>query len=134
MIRQPRRSRDGFTLIEVLAAMVLIAVVLPVAMHAANVTLQSAAQARHRQEASLLAEMKLGEVLATRDPSSVGTSGDFGDDWPRYRWDLVTATTDFGCYEVTVTVYWQRRGRDESLSMTTLVYPADSYAFLGSGP
>ena len=116
------RPRRGFTLIEVLAAMLLIAIVIPVAMSAANTALRSAASTRHRHEASLLAETKLAEALAFRDASLVGTNGLFEAPWDEYRWELVSAQADYGCANVTAIVYWNERGAERSYEMTTLIY------------
>ena len=115
---------------EVLAAMVLIGVVLPVAMKGVSVALQSAARARHLHEASLLAERVLNEALATGDAAALGNAGTF-DDFPEYRWELATAAADFGCEAVTVTVSWPSRGMERSFALTTLLRPADALSVGG---
>ena len=59
---QLRPRRAGFTLIEVLAALVLIGVVLPVAMKGVSIAMQAASHARHTGEAVELARHKLTEL------------------------------------------------------------------------
>jgi prepilin-type N-terminal cleavage/methylation domain-containing protein len=92
------RTGGGFTLIEVLAALMLVAIVLPVAMRGVAVAAGAASGARHRNEAAALAQSKMDELLANMQAQqtqmSTGMSGDFGDDWPDYQWsaELVTWT------------------------------------------
>ena len=121
-----KRRRRGFTLIEVLAAMLLLGIVLPSAMGALTLCLRTAAGARHRQEAAQLAEAKLNELLATRDAAAVGTGGDFGEDWPEYRWTLVTGAGPFGLEELDLTVEWQERGGTRSTTLSTMMLPAST--------
>src|SRR5947209_4673020 len=90
------RRGGGFTLIEVLAALMLVAIVLPVAMRGVSVATAAASAARHRNEAAALAQSKLDELLANMQTQqtqmSSSMSGDFGGDWPEYQWsaELVT--------------------------------------------
>ena len=119
-----RPKRRGFTLMEVLAAMLLLGIVLPAAMGGLDVCLRAAANARHKQEAALLAEAKLNEVLATRDATTLGTGGTFGDDWPEYRWTLATSAGQFNLEQLDLTVEWQERGRTQSLTLGTMMLPA----------
>src|SRR4051794_33197688 len=91
-----RQGGGGFTLIEVLAALMLVAIVLPVAMRGVSVATGAASNARHRNEASALAQSKMDELLAnmqaTQTQMNTNMSGDFGEDWPGYEWsaELVT--------------------------------------------
>ena len=111
---------------EVLAALLLLGIVLPAAMGGLNLCLRAAAGARHRQEAALLAEAKLNEILVTRDATSLGSGGAFGDDWPEYRWSLATAAGPFGMDELDLSVEWQERGRTRSLTFSTMMLPASA--------
>lgn len=123
MTCRPRPGIRGFTLVEVLATLVFIGIVLPVAMRGITVTLQATANARHKVEAAQLAEGKLNELLVIRDPASFNASGDFGIDWPEYRWDSRGQLTEMSVYEVTVNVYWTEQNQERSLPLTTFIYP-----------
>lgn len=118
----PRRARRGMSLLEALATLVLVAVLVPAAMQAVTISLRAAQQARQDQEASLLAESRLNEVLAARDATEFTGSGSFAPEFPEYRWELQSAPGDFGMTEVSITVTWQQRGRDRSLTLNTYVY------------
>ncbi len=122
MSRSCRTSR-GFTLMEVLATLVLIGVVLPVAMRGISMSLQAAASARHRLEAAQLAQQKIAEMLVLRDARLFNGYGDFGDAWPAYRWRSEGAMAGYGVYRVSVTVTWMQRDVEQSLIVDTLVYP-----------
>ena len=113
----------GFTLVEVLAALVLVGVVLPVAMRGITLSLRASALARHRLEAAELAQQKIAEHLVVRDASTFNDTGDFGAAWPEYRWASRGGVAGYGVYDLTVTVTWQDRDRERSVTLATLVYP-----------
>src|SRR4051812_4048031 len=83
---RPARGNGGFTLMEVLAAIVLMAIVLPVAMHAISVATNVASTAKNKAEAAILADSLLNEMRTTRMWQSGALSGDFGEDHPQFHW------------------------------------------------
>jgi len=119
-------GRRAFTLIEVLAAMLLIAIVLPAIMGAISLSTRAAAAAKSRTEASMLASGKLSELLATQAWQSGTLSGDFGTDWPNYKWSAVTVAwtgddSGVSLTEIDLTVSWRGINKDETLVVSTLV-------------
>jgi prepilin-type N-terminal cleavage/methylation domain-containing protein len=114
----------GMTLIEVLATVVLMAIVLPVAMQGVSLAVSASQVARQRTEAAALAESKLAELAATGDWQYGLLSGDFGPDWPDYRWSGAAepwqSTTTMR--QLSVRVIWTARGQDRQVILTTLVY------------
>ncbi len=120
--RRRSRSCSGFTLVEVLAALVLMAIVIPVAMRGATLAMRSGSLARHQAEAATLGEAKLSEMVSQGDWASAGSQGDFGSDFPIYRWTLQSTQRDFDITELTLTINWPERGEDRSLNVSTLVY------------
>src|SRR5690348_6677471 len=58
-------GRQGFTLVEVLAALVILGIVLPVAMRGVSLSLAAASNAKHMNVAAQLADQKLNEVVLT---------------------------------------------------------------------
>lgn len=120
MRRRPLpRSRHGFTLVEVLATIVLLGIVLPVAMRGVSVALRSASTARHTAEAATLGENKLNELLVSGEWSVLSGSGDFGQDWPGYKWTCQSASLEFGT-EIVLEVTWTERGQEQSLVLATI--------------
>jgi general secretion pathway protein I len=119
--QHPRRRRSAFTLVEVLATLVLIGIVIPVAMQGVSVAMTAASNARRTSEAASLAEAKLNQLVVTGEWQFAGQSGDFGAQWPGYRWTVETAQRDYGVTEIALHVTWQERGgKDRSLTLSTL--------------
>ncbi|HYE19584.1 MAG TPA: prepilin-type N-terminal cleavage/methylation domain-containing protein [Tepidisphaeraceae bacterium] len=122
------RRSGGFTLMEVLAALLLIGLVLPVALDGIGRCVDAGSAAKRRAEAATLAEAKLNEVLVTATPNLATGSGEFGVEWPGYKWDVQSVSTDFNLYEITVTVTWAERGGEKSLRLSTLMHDAAAAA------
>ncbi len=129
--RQTRMSvppaHVGFTLVEVLAALMLIAIVLPAVMKGAAMATSIASSARRRNEAAGLAEEKLAEIIATDQWQTSSLSGDFGSDWPGYRWQATVQswpedTSGAGLQQVDLRVSWMARNKQDSLTLSTLAY------------
>ena len=121
-MKRRHHNLRGFTLVEVLATMALLAIVLPVTMQALSVSLGAASSARHTTEASGLAQAKLNELISTGQWNST-SNGDFGTDHPGYRWEITSATRDYNLTEISIRVTWQERGQDKQLTLSTLIQP-----------
>jgi len=126
-----RHSRRAFTLIEVLAAIGVIAMVLPVAMYGLSVASDAATLARHRTQATVLAQTKLDELLATQDFTDL--SGDFGDDYPDYKWtiefnnwDTPDGNFSSNTQQLDVIVSWTQRNRTHEATLSTLLYESST--------
>jgi general secretion pathway protein I len=115
------RSHRGFTLVEVLATLVLLGIVLPATMQAVSSALHAASVAKHRTEAASLGQAKLNELLVTGEWYGVSSSGDFGQEWPEYRWSCRSGSADTGITELSLDVVWIERGQEQSLNLSTLV-------------
>jgi len=113
----------GFTLVEVMAAIVLVAIVLPTAMQGTTLCLDLAHNARMQAQAASLAQAKLSELAATNMIYEAMQTGDFGEQWPQYKWlATVEAWDDPRLVELDVSVVWTARGRDYDVTISTLVY------------
>jgi len=117
-----RRGGAGFTMPEVLATMLLIGIVVPVAMAGLSLALAAAGHARHTAQAATLGEAKLMELVATGQWMMATGSGDFSPDWPDYHWRSQMTTLDFDANQIQLQVTWTERGMEQSLSVTTIVY------------
>lgn len=86
------RLAFGFTLLEVMVAMAVMAIVLVSVyrMHSQTLTMNTAA--RFYTQAPLLAQQKMAEVTSTSSGIFASDSGDFGENYPGYSWEL--STTD----------------------------------------
>jgi prepilin-type N-terminal cleavage/methylation domain-containing protein len=124
MNRTPRDQSSGFTLIEVLATMVLLGILLPVSMQAITACLRAAGSARHMTEAAGLAQAKLNELITTNQWTSAA-NGDFGQDHPGYRFETSNVARDYGLTELDLRVEWLERGLPRYVTVSTLV-PTDT--------
>lgn len=80
-------SRAGFSLLEVMVALAIMAIVLVAVYQMHAQTLSMTAISGFYTEAPLLAQRKLAEIEQAGE--SLGPdAGDFGEDFPGYRWTV----------------------------------------------
>ena len=84
------RSSGGFTLMEVMVAMAIMAIVLVSVYRMHTQTLTMNAAARFYTQAPLLAQSKLAQLETGSSEPISGDSGDFGEKFPGYSWTVVT--------------------------------------------
>jgi general secretion pathway protein I len=121
-------SSGGFTLIEVLATLLLMAIVLPIVMRGITMATQAADASRHRTEAAGLAQSEMAQILASQSWQNGNQSGDFGTDWPQYTWDSSVTpwagdTSGAGLQQIDVSVYWSINSKKNSVTLSSLAYP-----------
>ncbi|MFP3911216.1 MAG: prepilin-type N-terminal cleavage/methylation domain-containing protein [Desulfobacteraceae bacterium] len=78
----------GFTLLEVMIAVAIIAIALVAVLGAQSRSLSVTDESRFNTTAALLAQAKMAEVEAGGEQALVSRSGDFGENFPEYRWVL----------------------------------------------
>jgi len=85
-----RQTASGFTLLEVMVAMAIMAIVLVSVyrMHSQTLTMNTAT--RFYTQAPMLAQSKLAQLVADSSGIIAGDSGDFGDKFPGYTWSIAT--------------------------------------------
>ena len=94
-----RRTRNlqsdlGFTLLEIMVAISIIGIVLVSVykMHAQTISMHY--EARFYTTAPLLAQLKMAEIETKLLEEQTNDSGAFGDEFPGYRWNVVTADVE----------------------------------------
>ena len=81
----------GFTLLEVMIAVAIIAIALTTLLGSQSQSVSFANSARFETTAALLAQGKISEITI-QDPGLLASdSGDFGDDFPGYAWEAVVS-------------------------------------------
>ena len=116
----------GFTLIEVMAAVVFVAIVLPVVMRGFSLATLAGELAEKRAEAAVLAHSKMNEIAVTHIWQNGAMGGDFSPDHPAYRWTAELKDWDMSTLkELDVHVTWGQPGRERSLTMATLLETAN---------
>lgn len=123
-IKGPSRQ-NGFTLVEILATFVLIALIIPVVMEGISLSMKLGAKSRHQIEACALAETKLAEFLLSGDYDEGDQEGTFDNNDSNYTWILTVDDWEEEGFmqQLTMAVDWtDSMGTDHSVSLSTLVY------------
>ena len=121
-----QRRRSGFTFVEVFAAMVFLAILVPAIVAGLNVANRASVVAERGAIAGELAENKMNEALVENTwQTGANTKGDFGTSWPGYRWEMNSGTWDQDnvntVTKLSVQVYFPVHGQEHSFQLSTLV-------------
>lgn len=125
--RYPNKATAGFTLAEVLAALLFMAIVIPVALEAMHVASHAGSVAVRRAEAARVAERILNENIATTNWSGGGVqAGNVSDGIYQYPWtlhnDAWTIDPNISTLRLlSVEVTYSAQGRQNSVRLSTLV-------------
>lgn len=132
----PWTAAGGFTLLEVMLAVALLAIVLPVLLGLRNRGLEFHDRAREIMMATLLAEEKLLETELQytlpvgeqsgdfKDaPPGLATQGTGEDRAPGYRWRRIIAPTPLDrVREIKIQVWWMRGETEDSVEVSNYVF------------
>lgn len=89
----------GFTLLEVMIAVAVLAITLSVLFGSQSQSLSLAAEAKFNTRAAFFLEMKLAELEAGL-LEIYDDEGDFGEDYPEYRWKLEVEDADLPEFDI----------------------------------
>ena len=81
------RSDTGFTLLEVMVSVSIIAIVLVSILKLQGQTMTINETIRFYTLAPLLADAKIAEIRLNPETFDLSSSGDFGEDYPGYSWE-----------------------------------------------
>ena len=105
LLNKKDRNTHGFTLLEVMLAMAILAIALVAVFQSQSQSISMTNISRLATTAPLLAQSKMAEIEGM-DPKNIGSgSGDFGDNFPDYSWRadvMETEISSFKKIEVTV--------------------------------
>ena len=79
-------SPNGFTFLEVMVAVAIMAIAFVTLIGSQSQSITVAADSRFTITAALLAQQKLAQMEAAGFESLFSEEGDFGDQYPSYRW------------------------------------------------
>src|SRR2546423_14922419 len=85
---KPRRKEAAFTLAEVLAALVFMAILIPVALEGLSIASRAGEVAVRKSEAALVAERILNENIVTTNWNRTMQSGSLRQGARDFRWTL----------------------------------------------
>jgi general secretion pathway protein I len=90
-MRSPRKVcalREGFTLLEVMIAMAILAITLVTVYQSQSQSISMATNSRFLTTASLLAQARMAEIDGADPRGLVSANGDFGDEFSGYAWKV----------------------------------------------
>jgi type II secretory pathway pseudopilin PulG len=121
-----RRSRAGFTLAEVLAALLFMSIVIPVAVEALHIASLAGAVATRKGEAARVAQRILDESLITTNWTQTYQTGTAMEGQRQFNWSLRSDPwnedpTQNVIRQLTVEVEFTAQNNRYSVRMSTLV-------------
>lgn len=122
--RSTSKEKDGFTLIEILITLTILAVALPALLQAFASATRNQGLSDNTTTALYLLKFRMAEVEMNGYPDVGQETGEFGEN-TRYQWRSVVEDIESDEVEnirrVTVTVTWQHKNREHSMSMRTFI-------------
>ncbi|MDM8515763.1 prepilin-type N-terminal cleavage/methylation domain-containing protein [Desulfobacterales bacterium HSG16] len=120
-------SSRGFTLLEVMVSIALLAIVLTAIYRLHTQTIAMANATRFYTSAPLLLQSKIGHLQTLSFDSSSAGSGDFGDNFPEYFWkvridDVESEYLGDVADDLKKIMVEVSYGEDEALSYSTTMY------------
>ena len=121
------QRRGGFTLVEVLAALLMMAIIIPVAMEGMSVASRIGVLGQRKATAMRVAERVLNEIIVENQTQQASTSGTALDGETSYPWTMKSQSwSEDAMVEVTVTVTFVVQGNEYDVSASTLIAPVSS--------
>ncbi|MFI5304115.1 MAG: prepilin-type N-terminal cleavage/methylation domain-containing protein [Nitrospiria bacterium] len=106
----------GFTLLEVMIAMTLVAIVFVPLLSLRNQNISETYYARKLLRAEFLSNEKLSGLQIYQIPTLGETKGDFGEKFPDFRWEQTVTETPLGpVNEVHLKLFWLRGEKEEEI-------------------
>ena len=116
-----QRGCAAFTLAEVLAALLFLAIVIPTAVEALHVASLAGEVAARKGVAARIADRVLSESLVTTNWTSGNQSGTITEGILDFKWKLTSSTWPVDAMQLlTVEVTFPAQGKEYSVSLSTL--------------
>jgi general secretion pathway protein I len=90
-----KRKQNGFTLLEVMVSLAIIAIVLVSLLISQSRSVSLQDESKFNTTAALLAQNKISEIESRKGDDLTSDSGDFGDDFPNYFWEINVQDVSF---------------------------------------
>ncbi|MFH1625329.1 MAG: type II secretion system minor pseudopilin GspI [Pseudomonadota bacterium] len=117
-----RRADGGFTLLEVMVTLAIVGIALVAILRSLAMSVDVSNESRNLSVATLLAKWKMAEIESQVFPDVGEGGGEFGDEYPGFRWETTTTETEVKeLRKVAVTVLWQEGKYEKKLQLATLI-------------
>ncbi len=122
-----RRKNDGaiprgFTLLEVLISLAIIAIVLITCLRAQNQSIRLYHLSRDMTTATILARQKMGEIELAGFPELGEDEGDFEDKFPGFSWQRSVSVTPFEeARRVALSIMWKEGIRERRIDVIAYI-------------
>jgi general secretion pathway protein I len=93
------KKHSGFTLLEVMVAMAIMAITLMAVLDSQSASISRVSEAKFSTTAPFLAQKKMAEIEILKPGDLDSDSGDFGNDYPGYSWELTVQNASFDAPE-----------------------------------
>lgn len=121
------KKHSGFTLLEVMVAMAIMAITLMAVLDSQSASISRISDAKFSTSAPFLAQKKMAGIEIMKAGELGSDSGDFGNDYPGYSWELTVQDASFDAPEnvtdhlkqLDLKVSW---GKDELYSYRLRLY------------
>ena len=115
----------GFTLAEVLAALVFMAIVIPVAMQGLRIAARAGEVAQRKAEAGRVAERLLNEIIISGHAQQAGQRGTAFEGGREYEWQLMNESWPVDALQLlTLQVIFTAQGVEHDVRLSTLWDPS----------
>ena len=127
ILRSRRAARDGFSLVEVICAIAILAVGLVGLVQGITTALSSSKEAELQTTAALFAAGQIESIRADGFVIEGESDGDCGPDLDAYQWrQNVTSTPIDGLFEINVVIEHAKTGK-QIYQLQTLMFDPTSY-------
>ncbi len=127
----PSNQSGGFTLLEIMIAVSILAIALVAVLRSQTHGLDMAADSQVSTRSALLAQEKIADVQAAiaSGETNVDGSGDFGDELPSFGWKVESEpSTVKNLLKVTVTVTYADGNKEREFASVQYFYvPEESF-------
>lgn len=128
-----RTRRAAFTLVEVLAALLFMAIVIPVAMQAIRIANRAGVMSQRKAVATRIAERMLNEMIVTSQYQGTSLKGVINEAQQQYEWIMRTEPwTEDAMLMVSIEVDYPVQGEQFTVRLSTLVDNTTTTNSMGS--